>query len=124
MLFISPLSVQLKRKKYILNLNQYRNWHYKTSNNIKCEYLRIISNQLKGKKIEGKISISFILYKGSNRKSDRSNVLSIHEKFFCDSLVENKCIVDDNDNYIESTHYFSGGVDKLNPRVEIKILRL
>ena len=48
-------------------------------------------------------------------------MLSIHEKFFCDAMTEYGCIADDNDDYIKSTKYLSGGIDKENPRVEIII---
>jgi len=61
------------------------------------------------------------MFRGDNRRVDRANVLSIHEKFFCDALTKHGFIPDDNDKHIKSTHYYSGGIDKLNPRVEIEI---
>lgn len=109
-----------KKKKNYINLNQYRNWHFQLSNKLKIAYKDIAYPQIKDLSFQ-KISLSFILYKGSNRKLDRSNVLSIHEKFFCDALVESGCIPDDNDDYIISTQYSTGGIDKSNPRVDIVI---
>ena len=117
------LSKKEKGKKYHLNLNQYRNWHYLVSNNLKKKYKEIVYPKIKDFNFD-KISLKFILYKSSKRKIDRANVLCVHEKFFCDALVESGCILDDNDTYIESTSYFSGGIDRSNPRVEIHITEL
>lgn len=108
-------------KKAIINLNNYRNWNYIISNQAKHEYKNVLRPQLQGLKLAHPISLYFVLYKGSNRKSDRANVLSIQEKFFCDALVEYGCIPDDSDDFIVSTTYVSGWVDKDNPRVELII---
>ena len=118
-----PLHIETgknKIKKHSINLNQYRNWHYQVSNQIKSKYQDIASSQLKNHQFKKykKISLDFIIYYGSKRKSDRSNFLSIHEKFFCDALVKMQVIEDDNDLFIESSHYYSG-YDKNDPRVEI-----
>jgi len=123
---ISPIYITLPRKtkadkKYSLNLNQYRNWHYAISNNIKKAYYEIIKDQIKDLKFNKPVSIGFDLYKGSKRKIDRSNILSIVEKFFCDSLVEAGAIPDDNDSYIKGTLYSTAGIDRDNPRCEIFI---
>ena len=111
-----------KKKKYALNLNQFRNNHYIVNNKLKKEFELIVSKQLKEYRFSKfkKIEIDFVLYKASKRKIDRSNVLSIIEKFFCDALVSLQIIEDDNDDFIESTHYYSG-YDKNDPRVEIFI---
>jgi hypothetical protein len=80
-----------------------------------------MGTQLEGIKFDSPIKLTFTVFKSSNRKIDRANILCITEKFFCDALVEYGCIVDDNDEYIISTSYYTGGVDKVNPRVEIKV---
>jgi len=67
------------------------------------------------------IKLTLTYYKGSKRRTDRANILSIHEKFLCDALVECGLISDDNDNIIKSTTYLSGNIDKENPRVECVI---
>ena len=122
----SPLFVYLPRKtkpprKCFINLNSYRNWHYQVSNNVKKEYADAISQQLDGLRFTSPITLSFVLYKKNKQVTDRANILSITEKFFCDALVEHGCIPDDNDKYILSTHYSTGGIDKEKPRVEITI---
>lgn len=126
MKFISPLSVYLPRKtmpdkKMLLNFNVYRNIHHAVNGQLKIEYTRLMEEQLKGVKLKTPIHIGFVLYKSQNRKLDRSNILSIVEKFFCDALTHYGCIEDDNDEYIKSTKYTTGGVDRKNPRVEILI---
>lgn len=115
------LSKSDKGKKYHINLNNYRNWHYQVSNNLKKLYKACASHQLEGLKF-GQIDITFKLWKASRRRIDRANPLSIHEKFFCDALTELACIPDDNDDYINSTTYLTGGIDKDNPRVEIEVI--
>lgn len=123
---VSPLFLILPRKtkndrKVYINLNGYRNWHFQVSNKLKQMYCEEMMPYLYRKKLKPPISLTFTLYKGSKRKIDRSNILSITEKFFCDALTHYGCIQDDNDEYILKTTYITGGVDKEHPRVEIDI---
>jgi len=126
MQFVSPLFVTLPRKtkadkKIYLNLNVYRNLHFILNNQAKEIYCEMMRGQMAGRKFPGQIDITFTLFKGRNGRIDRSNILSIVEKFFCDALVHNGCIPDDNDDFIKATHYQSGGYDKGNGRVEITV---
>lgn len=113
---------KIKKKKYPLNLNHLRNAHYQQTNKAKKIVHDLVSKQLKEYRFSkfNKIEIYFTLYKGSKRKIDRSNVLSVAEKFFCDAIVGLQIIEDDNDNFIESSHYFSA-YDKNDPRIECEI---
>jgi hypothetical protein len=111
-------------KKYHINLNNYRNWHPHVSNNIKKRYKDIAQQRLNASTLnfpQGFVVLDYTLYRGDKRKIDRANVLSIHEKFFCDALVELGFIPDDNDDHIESSHFYSGCIDRDNPRVDILI---
>lgn len=126
MTFSVPLYVLIPRKtmepkKYIINLNYYRNWQGHQNNAIKIAYKEQLKDILEGVKFPHRITIEFKLWKGSSRRGDRANVLSVHEKFFCDALTEYGCIPDDNDDYIESQTYRTGGIDRENPRVDITI---
>lgn len=126
MKIISPLFVSLPRKtkpakKIYLNLNVYRNLHFILNNQAKDIYCKLMERQLLGLRCDEPVEITFTLFKGRNTRVDRSNILSIVEKFFCDALVHHNCIPDDNDEYIKTTHYKSGGLDRKNPRVEIDI---
>ena len=119
-----PLFVMLPRKtmadkKVILNLNGYRNWSHFMSNDIKKRYAAIAEPKLKGIVFELPIKLTFTLWKSQNRLIDRANPLCITEKFFCDALTNYGCIPDDNDKYIVSTKYITGGIDRENPRVDI-----
>ena len=121
----SPLLIILPRKtkadkKIYLNLNVYRNLHFIVNNQAKEKYNELMI-WLRGIKFKPPVKITFTLFKKSKRKVDRANILSIVEKFFCDALTHYQCIPDDSDEYIESTHYCTGGIDKNNPRVEIVI---
>lgn len=113
-------------KKTHINLNNYRNWHHQKSNKLKKLYTYTAHNELQAYKFINlkKIKIIFTLIRGDKRRIDRSNVLSVHEKFFCDALVSFGIIKDDNDSVIIETNYKSGLIDKLNPRVMIEIIEL
>jgi len=104
-----------------LNINIYRNAHYIVNNLAKTIYRQAMEEQLAGLCFDYAIDLEFTLYKPSKRKIDRSNILCIVEKYFCDALVHYGCIGDDNDLYINSTKYLTGGVDKRSPRAEILI---
>lgn len=121
-----PLFVMLPRKtkpdrKYILNLNAYRNWKPIVSNLVKIAYCQVAAPKLKGLRFDEPIRLRFTLFTPTARRIDRANPLCIAEKFFCDAMVSAGVIDDDNDEYILSTTYQSGGKDAANPRVEIEI---
>jgi len=123
---ISPIYIMLPRvrvedKKVSLNLNVYRNLHYQVNNNMKAAYSAEMFSQLYQLRFRNRIDLEFVLYKPNKRKFDRANILCIVEKYFCDALTHAHCIEDDDDEFIRSTHYRTGGIDKDNPRVEIFI---
>lgn len=122
---ISPTSVIIPRKtkspkKVSLNLNTYMHINHFEINTARKEYFHKMTGQLYGRKF-GKIEIRLRLVKGSRRKIDRANFLSIVEKFFCDALVHHGCIEDDSDEFIVRTIYETEGVEKNNPHVKIDI---
>lgn len=127
--FSMPLFILLPRKtmadkKVHINLNQYRNWQHHMNNQVKQIYKDLVAERnphVLDTKFENKIELLFRMHRGDKRQVDRSNVLCIHEKFFCDALTHYNCMVDDNDCYIERTIYETGCVDKENPRVDIII---
>jgi len=119
-----PLYIDLPRKtkkdkRCYINMNQYRNLHYLINNQLKKAYKEIARPKLEGIVFDNPVELTFVLWKKDKRKGDRANPLSIHEKFFCDALTECGSIPDDNDQFIHATHYYTGGIDKENPRVEI-----
>ncbi len=109
-------------KKYILNLNNYRNWNFHVSNNIKRQYTSVMADQMAALQDDCKhIALTFQYFKATKRKCDRANIYCIHEKFFCDALVKYRVIEDDSDRFIIRSTYLPVRLDKANPRVEVQI---
>ncbi len=111
-----------KPRRFYFNLNNYRNWHFQVCNKVKAAYKEIMTPKVLGLTVK-RAGLHFMLHRGDKRKVDRANILSIHEKFFCDALVELGCMVDDDDSRIEYTHYTTGQIDRENPRVDICIVQ-
>lgn len=122
---ISPLRIyQTSKKDFILNLNPYRNAHFRTLNSMKKRYKELMAKQILMLPSFKKVKLVYTLYPKDRRKCDVSNICSIHDKFFSDALVEYGKIEDDNYLYIPEIDYRFGGLDKENPRVEIKIIEI
>ena len=121
-----PIRILLPRKKkddviFDLNLNTYRNTHYLILNEAKIRYKEIVTPLIKHiPKLEG-CGMDFVLYPGSRRLCDVSNICSIVEKFFNDAFVEAGKIEDDNYLFIPVSRYNFGAVDVNNPRVDLTI---
>ena len=123
----SPLAVYLPRKtkeakRVGLNLNVYRNLHSRTNNDSKKLYKQLIKEQLEA---SGDINIrlyqvevQFQLFKGSARRTDKSNFYAVQAKFLYDALVELEILVDDNDKFILTEVLLPTKIDRENPRAE------
>lgn len=122
---ISPLFVVVPRKtksiKVLLNLNVYRNLHYRTSNDAKIVYKELFKDELNNKKFKTPVEITYKVYKSSKKKLDKMNIISIVSKFLLDAITEYGCWIDDNDDYIKTETILPTEIDKINPRVEITI---
>lgn len=95
--FYLPTFVILPRKtkkdrRIALNLNVYRNLNYMVNNQMKLIFEPIQGEVFKAEKIR----ISYYVEKKMRRLFDTKNITSIVDKFFCDWLVKNGCIPDDN----------------------------
>ena len=77
-----PLFIQLRNKKYSINLNGYRNWHYRLSNELKKAYKAIMKESIQELPKLNKVSLTYIVYGSSCRRFDLMNVVSISSKFF------------------------------------------
>jgi hypothetical protein len=126
---ISPLSVPVKgrtargkKKKFILNLNNYRNASYFELAEAKRNYAKEIEEQVAKLRGWDSVSIRFTLYPGSRRRIDSSNVCSIHDKFLLDALVTQGKLPDDDRKHIKHTSYYPGPVDSGNGRVEVEFI--
>jgi len=123
---ISPLSVSLPRKtkkdKVVsLNLNVYRNLHHRINNDAKIIYKEMLGEQLIGLKIKTPVEIEYKVFKKTNRKMDKMNVISIVSKFLLDAITDYGCWEDDNDDYVKKETLLPTELDRVNPRVEIII---
>jgi len=126
MKFILPLSITLPRKTKkdkvcYLNLNNYRNWDFFLSNDLKKRYREALADQLTGVKVSTPCRLKFTLYRKDRRMGDRANYLCVQEKFFCDAMTHYGCWPDDTDKYIISSEYHTGAISKDNPRVEVEL---
>ncbi len=119
-----PLSLrQTKGKVKWLTLNNYRNWHYQTSNGLKVKFKKEITPLLNFK-IEGQVRIYYCYYAPDKRKRDLMNVISVIDKFFQDAMVERGCIEADDLSIVTEVNSKYMGIDRENPRLVAKIIKL
>ena len=117
-----PLEVYYsKNKKFILNLNNYRNAHYRILSNAKKIYAENLVDRISHPKYEEPVVLTYTYYAKSRRRLDVSNPCSIIDKFTCDALVKAGVLEDDSSKQIKKVIYKYGGIDKDNPRCELKI---
>ena len=114
--------MKVGKKNWSLNLNQYRNTHFQILSKAKREFAKIVEADVMAlPQYRGRVSLHYTLWLGSKRRTDISNVLSVVDKFFSDTLVEHQRIPDDDSSVIVSVTYSLGGIDPLDPRAEVKI---
>ena len=118
-----PLEVfYSKKKKFILNLNNYRNAHYRVLSLAKKLYTDNLIPRLESfNSFSEPVTLTYTYYARSNRRLDISNPCSIIDKFTCDALVKAEILEDDSFKQIKEVVYKFGGVDKDNPRCELVI---
>ena len=120
-----PLGVSVsKTKKFYCNLNIYRNAHFHVLNNAKVEFKEQIEDSVTKLPIYKRVHLIYTLYPGTKRLVDVSNVCSVVDKFFQDTLVELGRLEDDNYNFVPLVTYQFGSIDKANPRVDVQIKEL
>ena len=119
---VSPLVIKTTgspKGDFRINLNTYRNAHYRLLNNAKIAYKQHMRAQIEALPNYDKLFLQFVLYPGSARAMDLANVASVTEKFFCDALVELGKIPDDSYKYLIGSCNTFGEIDKINPRMEV-----
>ena len=90
--FVMLSRVTKKDKRLDLNLNVYRNLHPMVNNQVKQIFEPIQGEVFTAEKIR----ISYYVEKKMRRLFDTKNITTVVDKFFCDWLVKNGCIPDDN----------------------------
>lgn len=117
----SPIRLRMGKKMYGLNLNIFRNLHYRQLNKLKQLYGEVMKEFILHSPKFKTCRITYTVFKGDRRKFDIANVCSVVDKFFCDAMVELGKLPDDNANVIDQVVYKYGGIDKGYPRVEIQV---
>lgn len=122
---ILPLKIQYNTKKdgtpcyFNVDLNHYRNTHYRVLNLAKIAYKEYIKDQIdKLPKFKNLLPV-YHFYPGNKIRKDISNMCCIHSKFFLDAMTEYGKIDDDSTQYIPMEIYKVKEIDKENPRVEV-----
>lgn len=110
-------------KRKWLTLNNYRNWHYQVSNDIKRRFKADISRMLNFR-IDGKVKIEYFYFAPDKRTRDLMNVISVIDKFFQDAMVELGCIESDDLSTVVEVNSCYMGIDKANPRLDVIITKL
>jgi Holliday junction resolvase RusA-like endonuclease len=128
-----PLCVHFPRardkdKPFYLNLNIYRNAHFRVLNNAKILYKEqvygaVLESGLRPNtfKLTPPLRMVYTLFAATKRDVDVANVLSVVDKFTSDALVELGFIEDDNYRIIREVVYRFGMIDRDRPRVELEI---
>jgi hypothetical protein len=118
-----PISVPVtKKKKFYLNLNQYRNAHHFTLSRAKVNFHEIVAPIIKHLPRYDTVTFIYTLFTGSEQLVDTPNVCSIVDKFFSDVMVTCQKLEDDNRKIVLGSIYLYGGVDRFNPRCEVTMI--
>jgi|TARA_R100001460_G_scaffold21070_1_gene43194 hypothetical protein len=104
-------------------LNNYRNWHYQVSNDIKRRFKSEVFDKLDFK-IEGKVKIEYFYFAPDKRTRDLMNVISVIDKFFQDAMVDRGCIESDDLSTVVEVNSCYMGIDKQDPRLDVMITKL
>lgn len=113
-----PLS---KNRHFPVNLNYYRNAYFQELNKAKISFKELVSPLLDSVLCMESCSLHYVIFPPSKRECDISNVCSIADKFFSDTLVSSGKITDDNFKVIPNISFSYGQLDPLNPRIEVTI---
>lgn len=107
-----PLRIKVGRKNHPLNLNYYRNAHYYTLNQMKTLFSQQVQHQLCNIPKLKTCSLVYVVCPQTTRKFDIANVCSVADKFFCDLLVNEGKIADDNSEVVTMVTYTKGQIQK------------
>ena len=118
-LFITNRS---NRRKW-LTLNNYRNWHYQVSNDIKRRFKSEVFDKLDFK-IKGRVKIEYFYFAPDKRTRDLMNVISVIDKFFQDAMVDRGCIESDDLSTVVEVNSCYMGIDKEDPRLDVMLTKL
>lgn len=110
-----------KKTSKALNLNVYRNLHHHHLNKQKQNFHDEVKPLLGSIPRAEKIWIHYTIFAPRNGRLDTMNVGSIVDKYFSDTLVEAKKIMDDHFGHVVLVSFSFGGVVKLDGHAIAKI---
>jgi hypothetical protein len=116
--------IRTRQGYFILNFNAFRMIQDFTKNFVKKEYKAVVGPQIATLPVFRKVLMIYTVHQGTRRRYDKSNVCSLHDKFFMDSLVEGGKLTDDDSTHDVCSVYLPGEVLKHDPHVEICICSL
>lgn len=117
-----PKTPRGKVKKFILNLNNYRNAPFHLLATAKTNYHDLIAPLFPEGVRVSRASMAYVYHHGNNRKIDYMNPVSIIDKFVCDTITKLGIWEDDNSDILEGHLILPGKPDKENPRCDLWIL--
>ena len=121
----APTYIQVSKKRTeALNLNVYRNLHHHYLDKQKKNFHAEVKTRLAALPHLEQIAIHYEIFAPRNNRLDTMNVGSITDKYFSDTLVEAKKILDDNYKHIVATSFSFGGIDRMNGHAKITIYEL
>ena len=125
--FSLPIRIKISKNKFMsLNLNQYRNAHHMVLNTAKKNFKRLFQEKYGARSITKKehnfcYRLEYTIYFPNSRRVDVANVGCVVDKFAADALVESGYIVDDDRKHVKEVSFIDGGIDKADPRAELKV---
>jgi len=122
------------KKKQALNLNVYRNLHFRSLSAQKNKFYELAKKLLLGVPPLGVITLHYEVCPTTKRRLDVMNVGSIVDKYFSDSLTEAGIIADDDYVNIPLVSFAFGGfvetehvlvtITEIEPRKEVTPMRV
>lgn len=113
---------QSKKKKVLVGMNAYRNWHYQVSAKFKRDFSELVTEQVSSDyvPITGPYTLHIKLYY-KNSNCDGSNVIALIEKVFLDALITAGVVVNDTVQLHKGTTWEVVQQDKTSPRCELTV---
>ena len=116
---ILPLSVTIGRTRVSMSRNRWENLHFRQKTKVKEVIRALVYEQvILCAALGATVSVSSVLYV-DRLNCDLGNFNDVLLKICSDCLVKAGIITDDNVKVIKTETRLFGGVDKLNPRLEI-----
>lgn len=118
------LRVPKVKSPFALNLNTYRNAHFRLLDKAKKYFATKVTPHIPDVVIREPVRFEYAIYMPTKRAYDVANVGSVIDKFTSDTLVSCNVMQDDNYEHLRSVTYKHGGIDRKNPRAELRIYEI